>query len=117
MAGYREQHPEERGDGVKIFGRQKRAVRSHSVDLDKLAANLNESIDYFWNTNLPKTDDALSQEMQNLTRRTVLMAAFFVEHGLLKLGSEIMFEGNCYRGEHWRRDPETGKVFKTNERD
>lgn len=100
-----------------MFRWQKKPSPPPKVDLDKLAAKLNESIDYFWETNLPKTDDALSQEMQNLTRRTVLMAAFFVEHGLLKLGSEIMFEGNCYRGEHWRRDPETGKVFKTNERD
>lgn len=100
-----------------MFRGRKKPSPPPKVDLDKLAAKLNESIDYFWETNLPKTDDALSQEMQNLTRRTVLMAAFFVEHGLLKLGSEIMFEGNCYRGEHWRRDPETGKVFKTNERD
>lgn len=100
-----------------MFRWRKKPSPPPKVDLDKLAAKLNESIDYFWETNLPKTDDALSQEMQNLTRRTVLMAAFFVEHGLLKLGSEIMFEGNCYRGEHWRRDPETGKVFKTNERD
>lgn len=105
------QHAEERGDGVKMFRGRKKPSPPPKVDLDKLAAKLNDGIDYFWATNLPKTDDPLCQEMQNLTKKIALLAATYVSHGFNDLATEIILRG-IYQGEPWRWNPETGKVFK-----